>query len=62
MYDQYYRDYSLDRAEDAPLCEKCSQPMEPDADVDISYDTGRPYISGWTARCANRNCPEPPDS
>ena len=61
MYEQYYRDYSLDRGE-APLCDKCSQPMEPDADVDISYDTGHPYISGWTARCANRNCPEPPDS
>lgn len=57
MYDQYYRDYSLDRGE-APLCDKCSQPMEPDADVDISYDTGRSYISGWTAICNNPDCPE----
>ena len=35
---------------------------EADADVDISEDTGRPYISRWVAVCTNRNCPEPPDS
>jgi hypothetical protein len=48
--------------EDPPFCEDCGQPMEADADVDISEDTGRPYICRWVAVCTNRNCPEPPDS
>ena len=48
--------------EDPPFCDDCGQPMEADADVDDDPDTGRPYISGWTATCTNRNCPEPPDS
>jgi hypothetical protein len=48
--------------EDLPFCDDCGQPMEADADVDIDEDTRRPYVSGWTARCTNRNCPEPPDA
>ena len=44
--------------EDPPFCEDCGQPMEPDADVEISEDTGRPYISGWSAVCNNPDCPE----
>ena len=51
-----------DDLDDVPLCDKCSQPMEPEPVVDIDDDTGRHYIARWDARCANRNCPEPPDS
>jgi hypothetical protein len=43
--------------EDPPFCEDCGQPMEADADVDISDDTGRPCVSGWSAVCNNPDCP-----
>ena len=45
-----------DEDEDAPLCDKCGQPMEADADVDEDPDTGRLYISGWSAVCTNPDC------
>ncbi len=62
MYVRFYKDYSLDCAEDAPVCGNCNHPLEPDADVDIDEDTRRHYVSGWSFLCKNRNCPEPPDS
>jgi hypothetical protein len=31
--------------------------MEPEADIDIDDETGRPYVSGWSAVCNNPDCP-----
>jgi hypothetical protein len=53
-FDRLYRD----RNEEAPLCNKCSQPMEAEPDVDIDEETGRPYISGSSTICNNPDCPE----
>ena len=57
MYSHFER-IDWDRPENTPLCDKCSQPMEAEPDVDIDEETGRPYVSGWTARCNNPDCPD----
>ena len=50
--------FPAEEDEDPPFCDDCGQPMEAEPDVDIDEETGRPYVSGWTARCNNPDCPD----